>query len=356
MGEPAVHEGRLLAISDVHLDLWWDRGGTADDRKKQAFLEFLEWVRYDSGCQHFAIVGDLLDVPQSDHSPILPRFREVFVHLWGLMRSGIRVHWVVGNHDGGLMGLDVAMVQPPVQIAYPAVSLRSGGRDFWIEHGHGMDAWLWAYVQYRASRVAAVDPARAMAHFAHCSDVLPPPTPAMDFVYDTIYEAMQWRAMESGFSEDEQRLGIEVMSQHLTDDFADVSDDGQLPKCHEQVLRTVAELGLTVQDLRTGVPLPAEALGLFMSVGARYYSALPWRRAARCRLRHLRQAHGREMRGLIMGHIHEADRYEWDCDGDRVVYANCGTWREESGSFVLLDDGELTAYSRRWDDPLPQLP
>jgi UDP-2,3-diacylglucosamine pyrophosphatase LpxH len=346
-----VVDGRLIAISDVHLDTWRESG----EEKAQALLNFLKWVRFDSDCQHFAIVGDLLDVPQSDHSPILPRYREVFTHLWGLMRAGIMVHWVVGNHDGGLMGLDVAMSHPPVQLAYPGVLIRSGERDIWLEHGHNMDAWLWAYLQHRASRVKAVDPADAMAHFREACTTEALPVPATDFVYDTIYEAMQWRAMETGFTDEEKRLGLRVMSQHLDDNFADVAEAGEKPRLQAEIEADLQRLGLSAADLKGDAAIPAEALDLFFPIGLRYYSSLPWRRAAKCRLGEVRRHLGSQVTGLIMGHVHETDLYAWGSEADRVAYANCGTWAHDDGSFILVENGEMTAFPRRWDEPLPQL-
>ncbi|MHB8994753.1 MAG: metallophosphoesterase [Armatimonadota bacterium] len=345
-----MHHGRLIAISDVHLDTWRDSG-----RKRQAFLDFLNWIRSDSGCDHFAIVGDLLDVPQVDHSPVMSRYRDVFTHVGSVMRSGIMVHWIVGNHDAGLVGLDVSMTQPPLQIAYPGALVSVGDTNVWLEHGHTLDAWLWAFLQYRASQLDAVDPIKAMEHFGTCGIGEPVPVPAGEFVSQTLYEAMQWRPMETGFTDDEKRLGIHVMSQHLDDDFSDVAADGEQPRHKAEIISALKQHGLTVADLKARAELPAEALDLFFLIGKFYYSPLPWRRAARCKLAQMRHQQGNKLRGLIMGHIHDVDLHSWDSDGDTLTYANCGTWSHDDGSFILVENGEMTPYRRRWDDPLPKL-
>lgn len=350
-----MQEGRLIAISDVHLDTWRDQSPDTYEAKKQAFLDFLKWIRDDSGCQHFAVVGDLLDVPQLDHSPILPRFREVMMHLWAIMQSGIKVYYIVGNHDAGLIGLDVAMSHPPLEVVYPGLDIRCGGIDVWLEHGHIMDAWLWAFLQHRTAKVAEVPAAQAMAHFMPSCQPAPSSTPATAFVYETIYEALQWRAMETGFTDDEKRLGLTVMSQHLDDLFGDVADDGAMPLKHAEIMSELKRLGLTAQDLQGKGDLPPAALELFMPVGARYYSSLPWRRAAQCRMREGRDRLGPQVRGLIMGHVHNADCYAWQADGTTLTYANCGTWGGDWGSFALVDRGEIKAFRRRWDEPLPGL-
>lgn len=345
-----MHHGRLIAISDVHLDTWRD---SAD--KRQAFLDFLSWVRSESGCGHFAIVGDLLDVPQVDHAPVMSRYRDLFTHIGSVMRAGVTVHWIVGNHDAGLVGLDVSMTQPPLQIAYPGALVDLGDSSVWLEHGHVLDAWLWAFLQYHAARLGAVDPAQAMAHFGTCGVGDPAPFPASEFVYRTLYDAMQWRSLETGFADDEKRLGIHVMSQHLDDDFAEVAGDGEKPLHKAEIQARLEQYGLTVSDLKAGVELPEEALDLFFLIGRFYYSKLPWRRAARCKLAQLRQQHGNKLRGLIMGHIHDVDLSSWNGGGDTLTYANCGTWGHDDGSFIVVENGEMTAVRRRWDDPLPKL-
>jgi len=349
-----VQEGRLIAISDVHLDTWREGDPESYPEKSQAFLEFLRWVRDDSDAEHFAIVGDLLDVPQFDHSPILPRFRDVLMHLWMIIQSGIRVYYVVGNHDAGLMGLDVAMAHPPIELVYPGVTVDCGDLRVRLEHGHLMDAWLWAYLQHKTSRVAAVPPETAMAPFMEGCLLETPAMPAMTFIYDTIYDALQWRPIEIGFTDPEKLLGLTVMSQHLDDTFADVADNGEVPRKQAEIMAQLAAYGVTVEHLKQGKDLSTEALELFWPVGERYYSSLPWRRAAQCRMRTLREE-APDIRALIIGHVHHPDEFHWDADGTPCTYANCGTWTGKHGSFVCVSGGEVKAYRRSWSDPLPEL-
>ena len=181
-----------------------------------------------------------------------------------------------------------------------------------------------------------------------------PSLPATTFIYDTIYDALQWRPIEVGFTALEKRLGITVMSQHLDDTFADVADQGELPSQHEAILAQLAAANITVSQLKRGKSLPENIVELFWLIGERYYSPLPWRRAAQCRMRTLREEAG-DISALIMGHIHDVDEFHWDADGTPCTYANCGTWTGEHGSFVCVDHGEVKAYRRKWSDPLPEL-
>jgi len=349
-----VQEGRLVAISDVHLDTWREGDPDSYAEKSHAFLDFLNWVRDASGAEHFAVVGDLLDVPQFDHSPILPRYRDVLLHLWSIIEAGIRVYYIIGNHDSGLVGLDVAMAHPPLEIVYPGVTVDCAGRRVRLEHGHLMDAWLWAYLQHKSSRVAAVPPEQAMAPFGRDCQITTPPLPAMTFIYDTVYDALQWRPIEVGFTKPEKLLGLAVMAQHLDDTFADVADNGELPCRQEAILSKLAAANITVAQLQQGQDLPDDIIELFWPVGERYYSVLPWRRAAQCRMRTLRRDNA-DCTALIMGHTHHADEFRWEQDGTPCAYANCGTWSGVHGSLVCVDAGEVKTYRRKWRDPLPEL-
>jgi UDP-2,3-diacylglucosamine pyrophosphatase LpxH len=349
-----VQEGRLIAISDVHVDIWQENDPDSFAEKSQALLDFLQWVRDGSGAEHFAIVGDLLDVPQMDHSPILPRYRDLLLLLWSIIQSGIKVYYVPGNHDAGLVGLDVAMTHPSFELVFPGVTVPCSDVKVRLEHGHLMDSWLWAFMQHKTSHVAAIPACEAMAHFASTRDYQLPAIPATAFIYETVYDALQWRPLEVGFTPGEKQLGIAVMSQHLEDTFSDVADNGELPDQHEAILAELDRLGLTVEQIKRGQGLPPEALKLFMPVGARYYSRLPWRRAAQCRMRSM-LAEGEDIYGLIMGHTHHLDEFRWEQDGRPCVYANCGTWSGTMGSFVSVDHGEVHAHSRQWRDPLPEL-
>jgi UDP-2,3-diacylglucosamine pyrophosphatase LpxH len=349
-----VHDGKLIAISDVHLDTWRQDDPDTYEAKLQAFLEFLVWAGQAGNCEHFAILGDLVDIPRPDHSPILPRFARVTQALVELMHAGVKVHYVIGNHDAGLVGIDVDMPLPPLQVSYPGLRLACGGLHVWMEHGHLMDAWLWEYLTRKIAALQPCPPQTAMAHFLKCPTGAPSSTPPSAAIYDTIYDALQWRPMQTGFTAEEKRYGLRLMSQHLDETFADVADEpGQLPSYHEEIHARLAELGLTVADLQGEGPLSEEALSLFMVVGSRYYSILPWRRAACCRMRELR--HGAEpgVQAILMGHVHAPDRYVWECEETSVTYANCGTWSGTGGSYVTVENGEVRTHSRQWFDPLP---
>ena len=348
-----MQEGKLIAISDVHIDNWRENSPETFDEKRRAFLEFLRWVREGSECEHFAIVGDLLDIPRPHHEPILPAFQDIAIMLMSLVQAGIKVHYLIGNHDAGWVGIDVDMAHPPFHIGYPGTKVRCGDMEVWLEHGHLMDAWLWEYVQRKTSALEHVSADVAMAHFARCPGREVHSTPPTASIHDTVYTALQWRPHPSGFTYPEKRRGLQIMSQHLDDTFADVADGGETPTKHEEIMAYLGGRGLTVADLQGETELTAEADDLFMSVGSRYYSALPWRRAAKCKMNEVRTRHGPQVRGFIMGHIHCADHYSWQEGETRLTYANCGTWSADGGPYVSVDDCQIISHPRLWSDPLP---
>jgi UDP-2,3-diacylglucosamine pyrophosphatase LpxH len=349
-----VQRGRLLAISDVHFDTWCNQQPEVFADKQRAFLEFLDWVRDGSECEHFAIVGDLIDIPGENHAPLLPAFEKVAVKLYSLMRAGISVHYAIGNHDAGGVGIDINSLRPPLQISYPEVRVQCGENWVWLEHGHMLDAWLWEYVHRQVTSLTGTAPREAMRHFLPDFPADHPTTPAAAAVHDLLYEALQWRPDPRLFSVSDKRLGLRVMSEHLRDDFAEVADPGQRPPFEDEIAESLARHGVTVDDLLGPGDLPAGVIDLFMIIGGRYYSPLPWRRAARRRLEEVRRREGSQFTGIIMGHIHAPDCYQWtDETGTALTYANCGTWIGDSGSYVLVDNQSIKAVKRQWADPLP---
>jgi len=346
-----VREGKLIAISDVHLDTWQREYPAGYEAKHRAFREFLDWVREGGQGEHLVIVGDLLDIPQQEGSSLLPLLEELGDALGELLRAGITVHYLPGNHDAGLHGIEVQTQSPPLHIGSRAV-IPSGGSSIVFEHGHLMDAWLSEFVRRKLAR-PPVEARAAIAYFLRDGARARPDAPDADAVLDTVSAALQWRALRTGFTPEEQRWGIRVMSQHLDDDFADVADRAELPPHQDEIMAGLARLGLAVGDLQTRDDLPEAALALFAPLGWRYYSALPWRRAARSRLAELRRQHGVGVVGLVIGHTHATDQYSWDCGEGRMQYANCGSWVGPRGDFVSVEGGQIASHARLWTDPLP---
>jgi UDP-2,3-diacylglucosamine pyrophosphatase LpxH len=347
-----VREGKLIAISDVHLDTWQQEDPAGYGAKHRAFREFLDWVSGDGQAEHLVIVGDLLDLPPPEGSSLLPLLEDLVNALGELLRAGVMVHYLRGNHDAGLFGIEVQTQSPPLRIGSQAL-IPSGGGSIVFEHGHLRDAWLGEFVRRKTAGSPPVAAREAIASSLHDGGSTSPEAPDAEAVLDTVFAALQWRALRSGFTAEEQRWGIQVMSQHLDDDFADVADGAELPPGQDDLRAGLARLGLTIGDLQTRDDLPEAALALFAPLGLRYYSALPWRRAARSRLGELRRQHGVGVVGLVTGHTHASDQCSWDCGEGRMQYANCGSWVGPRGDFVSVESGQVASHARLWSDPLP---
>ena len=335
----------------MHLDSWQQQEPQTYAAKCSAFLSFLDWVAHAGRAEHFVIAGDLLDVPPGQTRVEGQLLTEVGNRLGTLMRRGVRVHYLSGNHDIGLAGVGCHIPGVPVEIASRTV-ISSGDGRIAFEHGHLLDAWLWEFARRSAARCAPSSLPAVADWFAREGPEPEASDSVGGYLHDCLFAAMQWRPMTVGFTPEEQRWGLRAMGLHLDDDFADVAGPGEAVPHQAEIMSLTAALNLSVRDLQSDGALPGEALELFWPLGRRYYSPLPWRRAARRRLSALRRQDP-AVSGLVMGHSHAADRYCWTEDGQRLQYANCGTWLGDSGSYVSVRSGELTAHGRSWKDPLP---
>ncbi len=55
----------------------------------------------------------------------------------------------------------------------------------------------------------------------------------------------------------------------------------------------------------------------------------------------LREAHRRDLDGVVCGHIHKADHRTEQIDGDEMLYYNCGDWVESCTALVEHHDGAM---------------
>lgn len=352
--EPCIVESdKAIVVSDVHVDEWPKELPDDHRAKRRALIDFLTWVRDESGADLVVVNGDMVDIPQKGDEPFLPTFFDIFDIFFDMYRSGINIVYLVGNHDAGIPSLFLGR-EYPLTPPQPFVLIRSGDRCIAVEHGHLVDAWLWAYVQLRVSLLTPPAPPELMKHFT-TPGLVPSDRyqPIWSSVGQHVFESLQWRPNGLEFTDEEMRLGLSLMVQNLDEDFADVRDNTEPFRQRERALAALNEDGLTPDDLRTPAQIPDAALKHFRTLGDVYYSRIPWRRAARNRLRQIRHVFNHDPDSIIFGHIHKADHHQWEEDGQAHHYYNDGSWVHHSADFLHIEDGNIEVFERTWTDPLP---
>jgi len=348
----------VIVISDIHADEWRAELPDRHEEKRQAFLDFLQWVRQDSGTQHLVVNGDLLDIPQKGGKPLLPVFLDIFQALADIYNSGIGISYVVGNHDSGMLAFTLHIPLVPLIVNYPFLLMESGDKCFAIEHGHLLDTWLWRYVQHQIETLCQVEPLHpsvAMQRFATpvTNDAKLDLLPACHGFANVFFASLQWEPGGLQFTDEETRLGFSLMVLDLLDDFQDVRGDDDEFSEQAEAIAELKALGVEPHQLLVPAEVPKEAFEAFSTVGAAYYAAIPWRRAARHRLCQLNNALDTDIDTLLMGHIHKTDYMQWEENGRPVEYCNHGCWRFDHADFLHIQNGELHIHERKWTDPLP---
>lgn len=123
-------------ISDIHLGL----GSEESNRKRErALLAFLEFIRSESvggkNVEALYIIGDLFDY-WFDYRTVIPRgFTRTLGGLASVVDAGIRVEYLMGNHDFGHR--DYFEHELGIQVHSGDVERVIAGRRCYLSHGDG---------------------------------------------------------------------------------------------------------------------------------------------------------------------------------------------------------------------------
>lgn len=121
----------IFFISDVHLAM---RPDAAEKRRTETLLAFLEHVRAEAA--ELFVLGDLFDF-WFEWRHVVPRYYFPVLHaLHGLVRAGVEVHFLAGNHDfsaGPYLQEAVGLHWHPADL-----DLERDGRRFFLSHGDGL--------------------------------------------------------------------------------------------------------------------------------------------------------------------------------------------------------------------------
>ena len=124
----------IYFISDIHLML----NRTKQEAKREEILfSFFDHVRNSGGT--LIINGDLFDF-YFEYKDVIPKvYAPLYYQILKLRESGVKVHYILGNHDYWVMDFinDVLFDK----VYDDDVKLKIGKKTFYITHGDGFLSW-----------------------------------------------------------------------------------------------------------------------------------------------------------------------------------------------------------------------
>lgn len=118
-------------ISDAHLGL----GSREEERRKQdRLLSFLDHLR--GGTEQLFILGDLFDA-WIEYRTVIPKgFHRILTALDDLVRNGVTIHYLAGNHDYWMR--DYFRKELGIQTHPESFDIVVEGKRVYLHHGDGL--------------------------------------------------------------------------------------------------------------------------------------------------------------------------------------------------------------------------
>lgn len=124
--------GKVYFLSDLHLGARYVGDTHAAERR---VMRFLESIRYDA--EEIFLVGDVLDY-WYEYRYVVPRgFVRFFGKLAELSDAGVKITWLIGNHD--IWIFDYLPAELGIEVVDGAVTRNIMGHGFFITHGDDID-------------------------------------------------------------------------------------------------------------------------------------------------------------------------------------------------------------------------
>lgn len=118
-------------ISDIHLGLQLPEIEKQKEKKLVDFLKFAE-----NNCDELVILGDLFDYWFEYRRVIQKGFFKTLAALQTLSEKGIKVHYIIGNHD--FLHRDFFEKEVGAKLYFDAVTLTFNDKEFFLGHGDGL--------------------------------------------------------------------------------------------------------------------------------------------------------------------------------------------------------------------------
>jgi UDP-2,3-diacylglucosamine hydrolase len=192
---------RVIFLADVHLGMPGDTSVRAD-----RFAAFLRWLR--GKAVHLYIVGDLFDFWFEYRNVVPNTAPQVICELYHLVRSGMKITLLAGNHDywvGPYLRQSVGLETFPDEVVIERQGLR-----FLVHHGDGLYPHDYGYrllkkilrnpVSIGLFRLIHPDLARRIAMFTSKTSrkYLAPP-PGRDEHYSALFRRIADEKLKQGF-------------------------------------------------------------------------------------------------------------------------------------------------------------
>lgn len=122
---------KLYFISDAHLGL----GSRAEEKNKETkLIAFLNEIRNDA--DEVYIVGDLFDA-WFEYRTVIPKgFHRLFATFDEMIRDGIAIHYLAGNHDYWIR--DFFRDELGMHTHHHPFEVSANGKKIYIHHGDGV--------------------------------------------------------------------------------------------------------------------------------------------------------------------------------------------------------------------------
>ncbi len=133
----------IYFISDIHLML---KSSQDEHVKIEKLFQFFHFISKSGGT--LIIGGDLFDFYYEYPYVIPKQYFEVYTQLYQLQKSGIEIHYLLGNHD--YWTLDFLSKKLNMIIHEDDMNFEINGKKFYLTHGDGLLSWEHSYRTVKA--------------------------------------------------------------------------------------------------------------------------------------------------------------------------------------------------------------